>query len=480
MIFEPLTIGNVTFKNRLVRSSIGGRSAYYDGTVNNAWKNFEFRFARNGLGGIISATLNVNRYRWSPLEYPQISDDKFIRHLAEGIRAVQSQDCRYIIQIGDAGYHTQTSLFSQHQDQLSSSSGFDLLYGYRTTRSEMTTEDIEQSVAEFGRAARRVRETGADGVEVTATKGYLIHQFLNPAINRRTDRYGGSVAKRFQFLREIITEVRRQVGPDFLVGVRISAHDYNYLPVNLRLPPSWRFKDYLFGNDIHTYLTYGKWLKELGVGYLLITNGFGFINPHDQPGDFPLDEIRMFVNSTRHLSTKASLRAYLLNGIPKPLLQRITSIGWHYKEAINLPDARRFREEVGLPIIANGGFQHRSVVQDALESGGCDLVSMARPLLANPDLPELFRAGKEAPDRLCTFCNRCPVRTTLFPLGCYDPSRFDTQDDMEAQILYWSARPDFDGVLPWDPEELPSTAWTGGDQIGSPPEAIESEPRHSA
>ena len=163
MIFEPLTIGNVTFKDRLIRSSIGGRTAYYDGTVNNAWKNFEFRFARHGVGGIISATLAVNRYRWSPIEYPQISNDKFIAHLAEGIRAVQSLDCRYIIQIGDPGYHTQTSLFSQSQDQLSSSKGFDFFFGYRSMRSEMSIDDIEQSVAEFGHAARRVRETGADG-----------------------------------------------------------------------------------------------------------------------------------------------------------------------------------------------------------------------------------------------------------------------------------------------------------------------------
>jgi len=462
VIFEPLTIGNVTFKNRLLRSSMGGRSAYYDGTVNNAWKNFELRFAQHGLGAIISATLNVNGYRWSPLEYPQISQDKFIRHLAEGIRAIHTQDCRYIIQIGDPGSHTQTSLFTQAQDQVSSSRGFDFLYGYRSARTEMSTEDIERSVAEFGQAARRVRETGADGVEVTATKGYLLHQFLNPGINRRTDRYGGSVAKRFQFLREVITEVRRQVGADFLVGVRISAHDYNYLPLNVRLPPTWPLKSFLFGNDIETSLTYGTWLKEMGVGYLLITNGFGFINPHDQPGDFPLDEIRMFANSTRHLSTKAAVRASILNGVPKSILQKLTAVGWRYKEAANLPDARRFHDEVGLPIIANGGFQHRSVIEEALRSGGCDLVAMARPLLANPDLPELFRAGKEAPERPCTFCNRCAIRTTLFPLGCYEPKRFDSQDDMEAQVLDWAARPDFDGVLPWDPDEPPPRAHTGG------------------
>lgn len=441
-IFEPFTIKDVTFKNRLVRSSIGGRTAYYDGTVSNAWKNFELRFAQNGVAGIVSATLNVNSRRWSPLEYPQISADKFVKPLHDGIAGVHAQGCRYIIQIGDGGSHVQTSLFSQPEDGYGPSPGFDLFYGYRSRRTGMTVADIEQSVAEFGQAARRVREAGADGVEVTASKGYLLQQFLNPAINRRTDRYGGSVEKRFQLLREVITEVRRNVGSDFLVGVRISAKDCNHLPLNLRWPVTWRLRDFLVGNTLSTYLTYGRWLRDLGVDYLHVSNGYGFINPGETPGDFPLDEIRMFVNSTRHLSRKASIRAAVLNAVPRPLLQRVMSIGWGYEEAANLPDARRFREEVGLPVIANGGFQRRSVVEQALASGGCDLVSMARPLLANPDLPALFQAGREAPERPCTFCNRCAIRTTLFPLGCYEPSRFASDAEMEAQILDWSARPD--------------------------------------
>ena len=447
MIFEPFTIKDVTFKNRLVRSSIGGRTAYYDGTVSNAWKNFELRFAQNGVAAIVSATLNVNSRRWSPLEYPQISDDKFIRHLGEGIAAVHAQGSRYFIQIGDGGSHVQTSLFSQKEDGYGPSSGFDLFYGYRTHRTEMSIADIEQSVHEFGQAARRVRETGADGVEVTASKGYLLHQFLNPGINHRTDRYGGSVEKRFQLLREVITEVRRQVGDDYVVGVRISAKDCNHLPLNLRWPPTWR------GNPLSTYLTYARWLRELGVDYLHVSNGYGFINPGETPGAFPLDEVRMFANSTRHLSGKASARATALNAIPKSVLNKVMNVGWGYTPAANLPDARRFRDEIGLPVIANGGFQDRSVVEGALNSGGCDLVSMARPLLANPGLPSLFEAGKESPERPCTFCNRCAIRTTLFPLGCYEPERFASDAEMEAQIIDWSARPDIADPLPWDPPD---------------------------
>ena len=442
MIFEPITINGVTFRNRLLRSSIGGRTAYYDGTVNNAWKNFERRFAQHGIGGIISATLNVDPKRWSPLEYPQISDDKFIRPLREGVRAVQALGCRYIIQIGDAGYQTQTSLFSQQADQMSASSGFDLIYGYRTFHSAMPISEIERVVREFAEAAIRVREVGCDGLEVTASKGYLIHQFLNPATNRRTDRYGGSVEKRFRLLREVVEAVRRAVGRDYLFGIRLSANDFNYLPVNFRWPPVWPVRHYWFGNTIDENLTYARQLKELGVDYLHIDNGFGFINPKGNPGTFPVDELRMFFNSTRHLSSKAALRASLLNLTPRFLLRLLLGIGWHYQRGVNLEDARRFRQEVGLPIIANGGFQERSYIEQALASGACDIVSMARPLLANPDLPQLFQQGMEKPEKPCTFCNRCAVRTTLFPLGCYEPKRFASSDEMEEQILAWSANPE--------------------------------------
>ena len=91
----------------------------------------------------------------------------------------------------------------------------------------------------------------------------------------------------------------------------------------------------------------------------------------------------------------------------------------------NLEDAIAFKKQVGLPVIVNGGFQQTWQVEEALNT--CDFVSMARPLLANPQLPRVFRTGAE-PKEPCTFCNRCAVRTTLFPLGCYDLSRFMTDE----------------------------------------------------
>jgi hypothetical protein len=238
---------------------------------------------------------------------------------------------------------------------------------------------------------------------------------------------------------EFVRAIREAVCRDFLFGVRLSASDHNSLPVNVRWPPVRPLRHYWFGNGLHETLQYGRWLRDLGVDFLHITNGFGFINPKENPGAFPARELRLFYNSVRHLSRKAAVRATLMNSVPFPLLDRSSSTGWKFRRGANLEDARRFRETVGLPVIANGGFQQRTFIEWALVSGGCDMVSMARPLLANPDLPEQFRAGVDVPSRPCTFCNRCTIRTTIGPLGCYEPRRFGSREEMEAQILAWAS-----------------------------------------
>jgi 2,4-dienoyl-CoA reductase (NADPH2) len=151
--FEPFTLGGVTSSNRMLRSSVGGRMAHHDGTVSSVWKNFEERFADGGVGGISSTTLDVNRARESPLEYPPISDDRFIAPLRRYLAEIRATGCRYIIQIGDPGYATQTSLFPQHADGMSSSPGVDLIHGYRNRRTAMDEDEIERSIREFADAA---------------------------------------------------------------------------------------------------------------------------------------------------------------------------------------------------------------------------------------------------------------------------------------------------------------------------------------
>jgi 2,4-dienoyl-CoA reductase (NADPH2) len=445
MIFDPFTINGVRFQNRILRSSVGGRTGNYDGTVTDVWKNFERRFAEGGVGGIISTTFHVNQDRLSPPQYPSIAAPKFVPYLSKHIAAIKAGNgCRYILQIGDPGYSTYSSLFAEKTDSRSSSGGFDFAFGYNNLRSSMSKPEIEKAIRDFADAAARVQDAGADGLEITITKGYLIHQFLNPAINRRDDRWGGDADRRFEFLREIVAAVRARVGAGFLLGIRLSGEDLMAKPLALallRIP--WGS-----GNSLPQMLDYAQRL-EGAVDYLHVVAGYGFPNPRDVPGDFPFDEVKLFFNSVRHLSAKAALRAGLVNSL-SPLLRPLLGLGWKYEEGINLGLARAFKKHVRIPVIVNGGFQRRSTMEKALASGDCDMISMARSLIANPDLLTQFEGGADFPANPCSYCNKCVGRTGTSPLGCYDIRRFRSQGAMFDQIMEWN-RPD-----PALPEAVPN------------------------
>jgi 2,4-dienoyl-CoA reductase (NADPH2) len=133
----------------------------------------------------------------------------------------------------------------------------------------------------------------------------------------------------------------------------------------VRLP--WIFMSReLMGNDQARMLAYAQRLRELKVDYLHMVSGFGFPNPRDTPGKFPLDELKIFFNSTRHLSFKAATRATLLNSLPNSLARWFLNVGWRYQSGINLEFAQQFRKAVDLPVIVNGGFQERNRIEEAL------------------------------------------------------------------------------------------------------------------
>jgi 2,4-dienoyl-CoA reductase (NADPH2) len=438
-LLQGTSIHGVPFRNRLLRSSVGGRTCNYDGTVTDVWKNFEKRFADGGVGGIVSTTFHVNADRLSPAQYPSLASKRHQHYLKKYLPQIQEDGCRYIVQIGDPGYVTYSSLFPDRADASSSSGGFDAGFGYANTRREMSRDDIRISIQEHAAAAARAQEAGADGVEITASKGYLIHQFLNPGINRRTDDWGGSEAKRLRFLDEVLKAVREKVGPDYLVGVRLSACDSNAQPALLALG-RWPSPFLFGGNDAAQMIRYARQLG--GVDYLHVVAGYGFPNPRDVPGAFPFEEIRMFFDSVRHLSTKAGLRAAAAHLLPREVGHWVFNLGWSRSHSSLELAANIKRSLPDMTVVTNGGYQDRASINAALER--CDMVSMARALIATPDLVRgYFEHDRDVPQaERCTQCNRCVGRTTTSPLGCYEPKRFGgSYEAMFAQILEWN-RPD--------------------------------------
>jgi tRNA-dihydrouridine synthase len=167
----------------------------------------------------------------------------------------------------------------------------------------------------------------------------------------------------------------------------------------------------------------------------LLDSGDEFLEVH-----FRSMKSRCF-STTRHLSLKAATRSMLLNALPNGVARWIMNIGWKYQPGINLEFAGIFKKDPGVPVIANGGFQEKDVIEGALDSQRCDIVSMARALIANPNLLDVFMAGKNVPDRACSHCNRCVGRTVTSPLGCDDEKRFASIKVMQDQIMAWN-RPD--------------------------------------
>ncbi len=289
---------------------------------------------------------------------------------------------------------------------------------------------IKEAVQAFAEGARRAREAGLDGVELHGANGYLITQFLSSAINDRDDEYGGVLANRAKFVREIVQAIRARVGRDFHLQMKISATEFNNALIRREKP----------GNTVDDSIQVCQWLKEDGVDAIHVSSGSAFPHPRNPAGGFPLEELRKNYDSLISSGVLA-LRNYLLfrGQLTGELFKRTWDEARGPVEAIeglNLPDSRAIKKAVGdTPVLCTGGFQTAQIIEEAIARGDCDAVTIARSLIANNDLVQQFARGIGRPANPCTYCNACLVNAVENPLGCYDESRFPSREAMVQEIL---------------------------------------------
>jgi 2,4-dienoyl-CoA reductase-like NADH-dependent reductase (Old Yellow Enzyme family) len=426
-IFSPLQLRSLTIKNRILRSNIAGRFDQYDGTGAQPRINWEVKFARGGVGAIISSFVPVHpRGRILPNYATIVSDDRipFWRELGKQVHA---HDCKYILQLSHGGRQRDIPTID-YPLGLSSTDKDDPLHGFQCER--MTLAQIKETIQAFAEGARRAREAGLDGVELHGANGYLITQFLSSAINDRDDEYGGVLANRARFVREIVQAIRARVGRDFHLQMKISATEYNNALLKQEPP----------GNTIDDSTQVCQWLKEDGVDAIHVSSGSSFPHPKNPAGDLPIDELQK-TYEVLIASGTTGLRNYLL--FRGKLTGDLFKKNWEDArgpkdqiEGLNLPDARAIKKAVGdLPVFCTGGFQTAEIIEEALTRGDCDAVTIARPLIANNDLVHQFANGVGRPPNPCTYCNKCLVNAPANPLGCYDESRFPSREAMVQEIL---------------------------------------------
>jgi 2,4-dienoyl-CoA reductase (NADPH2) len=407
---------------------MSGRFDNYDGSGNQARINWETRFARGGVGAIVSSFVPVQlRGRIVP-NYAMIDSDRHIPFWRAVGRAVHEHDCRFILQLSHAGRQRDLNGI-EYPRGLSSTNHADPIHGFQCDR--MTEPQIAETVAAFAEGARRAREAGLDGVELHGANGYLITQFLSSAINDRADDYGGPLANRARFLLEIVRAIRARVGSDFHLQVKISAQEFDDAIALLGRGPS--------GNTLEESVQVCRWLVDAGVDALHVSTGSFFPHPRNPAGaDLPVEELAKSYDTMISSGERTFANFLLFRGASGRLARTRWNAAAGPPEQIegkNLPDARAIRAAVPVPVICTGGFQTASVIARALDAGDCDAVSIARPLIANPDLVQVFRRGQERADRPCTYCNRCLVNVVENPLGCYDESRFASREAMISEIM---------------------------------------------
>ena len=209
----------------------------------------------------------------------------------------------------------------------------------------LSARGVERSIDAFVRSAKLARDAGYDGVEVMGSEGYLINQFLTPRTNKRTDRWGGSAENRMRFPIEIVRRMREAVGRDFIIVYRLSMLDL------VDESQSW--------TDI---VTLGKAIEAAGA--TIINTGIGW------------HEARV---------------PTIVTSVPRGAFTWVT---------------RRMKGEVGIPLVTTNRINMPDVAERILANGDADMVSMARPLLADPEWVNKASAARPEAINTCIACNQ--------------------------------------------------------------------------
>ena len=443
IIFQPLKFRNLVVKNRIFRSNLSGRFDNYDGSGTQVRLNWEERFARGGVGAILTSFVPIDiRGRILPY-YATLDRDERIPFWRQVGDVVHRYDCKLILQLSHSGRQREVGgIENLDKSALSSVSRIDSTDKFPCET--MTTDQIRETVHQFADGACRAKKAGLDGVELHASSGYLFTQFLSSALNDRQDQYGGSLENRTRFLLEVLRAIRKRVGDEFHVQVKISAID------QANAVYFWKKK----GNTLEESIQVCRWIEEAGADAVHISTGSSFPHPLNPPGSFPVaDGIRASGQKKPSAATRTSWKTLETHF---QMLQPVFRYFWNHArpkqiEGINVPAAHEIKKHIKIPVICTGGFQTASYIRQVLRDGACDAVSIGRSLIANYDLVKIFEAGIDRPLKPCTYCNKCLANALESPLGCYEVSRYDGDHDrMVREIMSVFQPPAFSQPGSWE------------------------------
>ncbi len=361
-LFSSTRIGTCTIKNRFAMAPMGPMGlGDSDGGFNQRGIDYYTERAKGGVGLIFTGvTLVDNRIEEHAMPNSPCSTMNavhFVRTARELTERVHAYDAKIFLQLsGGFGRVTIPTNFGENPSVAPSAIPHRWLD--KTCR-PLTREEIHEIVEQFGTGAYNAKRAGFDGVQIHAVhEGYLLDQFAIPIFNRRTDEYGGSLENRLRFVRKILDEIKRRCGKDFPVAMRYSVKSFM---------KDWRegaLPDEVFeekGKDIEEGLEAAKLLTEYGYDALDVDVG--------------------------------CYDAWWWNHPPM-----------YQKKGLYIPYCKLVKDAVDVPVLCAGRMDNPDLALSALLDGACDIISLGRPLLADPDYVNKLYLGDTASIRPCLSC----------------------------------------------------------------------------
>ncbi|RYU10145.1 NADPH-dependent 2,4-dienoyl-CoA reductase [Nocardioides iriomotensis] len=342
-LLEPLTVGGVTLRNRVVMGSMHTGMEDRAKHLPELAAYFAER-ARGGVGLAVTGGYSPNLRGWLLPFGSMMTRRKHADRHRLVTDAVHAEGGAIALQVLHAGRYGYTPL------NVSASKSQSPITPFKA--GALSGRAVERTIEDFVDAARLARRAGYDGVEIMGSEGYLINQFLAPHTNRRTDRWGGSAENRMRFPVEIVRRTREALGDDFLLMFRMSLLD---------LIPA--------GQTWDETVALATALEEAGAS--VINTGIGW------------HEARV-----------------------PTILTQVPRAAWTWTTA-------RLRPELGIPVCASNRINTPDVAERILADGEADLVSMARPLLADPDFVTKAATGRADEINTCIGCNQACLDHTF-------------------------------------------------------------------
>ncbi len=361
-LFETTRLGGLELRNRLVRSATWEGMCDGEGRPGRELIELYGRLAAGGAGLIITGFAYVAADGRPLPGCMGFHHDGLASEMGELLQAVHQEGGLLCLQLSHGGGQARAA----HCGGQPLAPSAVQAKQYPEQPREMTRTDIERTVVAFASAAGRARGWGFDAVQLLAGHGYLISQFLSPHTNLRQDGYGGDLKGRSRFLLEVLAEVKKTVGADFPVLVKLNGSD------NLD-----------GGLGLDEALEVARWLDRAGVSAIEVSGG-----------------------------TPAS-------GSRSPVRTACEAGG---ELAYNAAYARAIRQQVHCPVMVVGGVRSQELASDLLRTGQADYITFSRPLVREAGLPRIWQRGGGSEKSTCISCNGCFKAALKGALSCVVPA----------------------------------------------------------